>query len=74
MILPRQTPPPMPVLSPEFLAENHGTRIIIITSVITGVSFLVVFLRVYVRAVMLKTVGSDDYTVCDLLLKVLGKC
>jgi len=53
----------MPVLSRDFLAEDHGTRIIIITVVITGVSFLVVSLRVYVRAVMLKTVGSDDYTV-----------
>ena len=64
MLLPRQVPPPvMAELSPEFLAENHGPRIIIITATITGVSFLVVFLRVYVRAVMLKKVGSDDYTV-----------
>jgi hypothetical protein len=63
MLLPQQVPPPMPVLSPEFLAEDHGTRIIIVTAVITGVSFLVVFLRVYVRAVMLKTVESDDFTV-----------
>jgi hypothetical protein len=74
MLLPRQAPPPMPALSPEFLAENHGTRIIIITSVITGVSFLAVFLRVYVRAVMLKTVGSDDYTVCDHVLTAQNEC
>lgn len=53
----------MPVLSPEFLAENHGTRIITITAVMTGASGLAVFLRMYVRAVMLKKVGSDDYTV-----------
>ena len=39
-----------------------------ITAVITGVSFLVVSLRVYVRAVMLKNVGSDDYTVSKLVL------
>jgi len=68
MLLPRQARPPMPVLSRDFLAEDHGTRIIILTAVITGVSFLVVSLRVYVRAVMLKTVGSDDYTVSKLVL------
>ena len=58
----------MPVLSREFLAEDHGTRIIIITAAITGISFLVVSLRVYVRAVMLKNVGSDDYTVSKFVL------
>jgi hypothetical protein len=68
MLLPRQARPPVPVLSRDFLAEDHGTRIIILTAVITGVSFLVVFLRVYVRAVTLKTVGSDDYTVSKLVL------
>jgi hypothetical protein len=69
MLLPRQAaPPPLPMLSPEFLAEDHGTRIIIITATITGVSFLAVFLRVYVRAVMLKTVGWDDYTVSEPFL------
>jgi hypothetical protein len=75
MLLPRQPPPgPMPALSPEFLAENNGPRIIIITSTITGISFLVVFLRVYVRAVMLKTVGSDDYTVSQHLLGLKNEC
>lgn len=39
-----------------------------ITAAITGVSFLVVSLRVYVRAVMLKNVESDDYTVSKLVL------
>lgn len=56
------------MISPEFAAEDHGKRILAITGTITGVSFLVVFLRVYVRAVMLKTVGSDDYTVSEYLL------
>ncbi|PMD44631.1 hypothetical protein L207DRAFT_579565 [Hyaloscypha variabilis F] len=73
MLLPRQPPPgPMPALSPEFLAENNGPRIIIITSTITGISFLVVFLRVYVRAVMLKTVGSDDYTMIAAMVFAAG--
>jgi hypothetical protein len=58
----------MPLLSREFPAEDQGTRIIMITAVITGVSFLVVSLRVYVRAVMLKNVESDDYTVSKLVL------
>ena len=68
MLLPLQPPPLVPVFSREFLAEDHATRIIIINAVITGVSFLVVSLRVYVRAVMLKSVGSDDYTVSKLVL------
>jgi hypothetical protein len=58
----------MEVFSPEFLAEGHGTMIITVTAVITGVSFLVVILRVYVRAVMLQTIGSDDYTVGKIVL------
>lgn len=58
----------MPILTPEVAAENHGMRIIVITAVITGVSFVVVSLRVYVRVVMLKTVGSDDYAVSGLSL------
>jgi hypothetical protein len=66
MLLSRQAaPPPQPMFSPEFLAEDHGTRIIIITATITGVFFLAVFLRVYVRAVMLKTVGWDDDMVSE---------
>jgi hypothetical protein len=68
MLLRQQARPPTPMLSREFLTEDHGTRIIIIMAVITGVSFLVVSLRFYVRAVMLKTVGSDDYTVSKLVL------
>ncbi len=39
-----------------------------ITAAITGVFFLVVSLRVYVRAVMLKNVDSDDYTVSKVVL------
>ncbi len=38
-----------------------------ITAVITGISFVVVSLRVYVRVVMLKNVEGDDYTVSKLV-------
>jgi hypothetical protein len=48
---------PMPMVSLAFAAENHGARIIAITGAMTGVSFLVVFLRIYVRPVMLRTMG-----------------
>ncbi|PMD25498.1 hypothetical protein NA56DRAFT_699435 [Hyaloscypha hepaticicola] len=72
MHLPRQASPPILVLPREFPAENQGTRIIMITAAITGVSFLVVSLRVYVRAVMLKNVESDDYTMMVAMLFAAG--
>jgi hypothetical protein len=66
MLLSRQAaPPPQPMFSPEFLAVDHGTRMIIIIAKIKGVSSLVVFFGVYVKAVMLKTVGWNDYMVSE---------
>jgi len=38
---------------------------IIIKAKIKGVSSMVAFLRVYVKAVMLKTVGWNDYMVSE---------
>jgi len=72
MFLARQAPPPLPMISPEFAAEDHGKRILAITGTITGVSLAVVVLRVYVRAVMLKTLGSDDYTMMAAMLFAAG--
>jgi hypothetical protein len=65
MFLARQALPPMPMISPAYAAEDHGKRILAITGTITGVSLVVVSMRIYVRAVMLKTFGSDDYTVSE---------
>ena len=66
MLLSRQAaPPPQPLFSPEFLAVDHGTRMIIIKAKIKGVSSMVAFLRVYVKAVMVKTVGWNDYMVSE---------
>jgi hypothetical protein len=62
------------MFSPEFLAVDHGTRMIIITATIAGVSFLVVFFRVYVKAVMLKTVGWNDYMVSEPSLAEENDC
>jgi len=41
--------------------ESHGKTIISITGFFTGFAIAVVLARLYVRAVMLKTVGIDDY-------------
>ncbi|KAH8773235.1 hypothetical protein BGZ57DRAFT_983707 [Hyaloscypha finlandica] len=71
MLLSRQAaPPPQPLFSPEFLAVDHGTRMIIIKAKIKGVSSMVAFLRVYVKAVMVKTVGWNDY----MIMAAMGIC
>jgi hypothetical protein len=54
------------MISPEFAVEDYGKRILAITGTITGVSFVVVFFE-DMRAVMLKKVGSNDYTVSESL-------
>lgn len=40
---------------------NNGPVILAITGAFTGFAGVVVLLRIYVRAVMLKTVGPDDW-------------
>lgn len=61
-ILPRQGgPPQMPPMTPEFLAYNNKDPIIIIPAVFTALAFVVTMMRVYVRAVMLRVFGVDDY-------------
>ncbi len=50
---------PLPVFSDP--NSDKGGKILAITGSFTGAACLVVILRLYVRAFMLKTVGSDDY-------------
>ncbi|KAE8453535.1 hypothetical protein EG329_010396 [Mollisiaceae sp. DMI_Dod_QoI] len=41
--------------------ENNGPVILAVTGAFTGFAALVVIMRIYVRAVMLKTFGADDW-------------
>jgi hypothetical protein len=59
MYLPKQEP-----VFPDFgtgANENHGNAILAITGATTAFACTVVLARLYVRAVMLKTFGADDY-------------
>ncbi|KAK7513601.1 phosphatidylserine decarboxylase [Phyllosticta citriasiana] len=47
--------------SPEYENFSASGEILSITGAFTGVAFLIVLLRVYVRAFMLRYVGPDDY-------------
>ncbi|KAH6679760.1 hypothetical protein B0J14DRAFT_305982 [Halenospora varia] len=75
MYLARQAPPPPPDFGPNAL-ESHGKMILGITGGFTAFATLVVALRMYVRAVILKTMGPDDYvmifaTLCSVSAYVL---
>lgn len=43
--------------------ENHGSRILAVTGCFTAFALMVILARIYVRSVMLKTMGVDDYIV-----------
>lgn len=68
MYLQRDVTPPtigmdgMPHMGPVPISTaNNGPVILAVTGAFTGFAGLVVILRMYVRAVMLKTVGTDDW-------------
>ena len=42
--------------------DNHGNAILAITGATTAFACTVVLARLYVRAVMLKTFGADDWS------------
>ncbi|KAL3422024.1 integral membrane protein [Phlyctema vagabunda] len=66
MLSERQTAalgPPTPVS-----LESNGSTILAYTGFVTAVSCVVVLARLYVRAVMLKTMGTDDYIMVFALL------
>ena len=52
-------PPPMPVRSPEYLAENQASQLLAVTGPLFALSTLAVLLRFYVRIFMLKMFGWD---------------
>jgi hypothetical protein len=56
---PRQAPPLPPPPSKEYLEENLAPRMLAVDGTIFGLAILCVLLRIYVRAIVLKTVGID---------------
>lgn len=50
-----------PVTTFADINADRGPKILAIAGSFTALACLVVLMRLYVRAVMLKTIGSDDY-------------
>ncbi|KAH7398467.1 hypothetical protein BKA66DRAFT_592425 [Pyrenochaeta sp. MPI-SDFR-AT-0127] len=54
-------PPPVPLPSPEYLAENQAARLVAVEGSLYALSATAVLMRFYVRIFMLKTFGWDDW-------------
>lgn len=52
-------PPPTPVRSPEYMAENQASHLMAVEGPLFALSTAAVLLRFYVRIFMLKTFGWD---------------
>lgn len=50
-----------PSLTPEYMAYSNAQRILSITGTFFTAALIIVLLRCYVRAVMLRVFGKDDY-------------
>ncbi|KAJ4331511.1 hypothetical protein N0V87_009092 [Didymella glomerata] len=58
----RQAPGPLSPPPPtEYLNEDLAPRMLAIDGILFGLAMICVLLRVYVRAIMLKTFGVDDW-------------
>lgn len=64
----------VPAALPAVLLESRTNVVYIVSAVLTGISIIVFSLRLYTRCVLLKTAGSDDWTmlVAQFLAVVLG--
>jgi hypothetical protein len=49
-------------LNPDYIAFTNAPTLLLQAGILFGATALVVFLRCYVRAVMLKSFGKDDWT------------
>jgi hypothetical protein len=58
---PRRQKPVFPDFGPG-ANDDHGGAILAITGATTGFARIVVLDRLYVRAVILKTLGADDWS------------
>lgn len=44
-------------------SENQGTRALVVASVLLGIAIVTVLARLYVRVVVRRSVGWDDYII-----------
>lgn len=72
MIIARQSAAASPAFPP-VSNESHGSQILGIIGSFTTCAFLAVIARLYVRAVMLKTVGYDDYFMVLAMVSLSNK-
>ena len=56
------TSPSAPDGSEVFSKDSQSGTVIIVSGVLTGLSTIVVLLRLYTRQFILKTAGADDWT------------
>jgi hypothetical protein len=52
-------------------SENHGQQILEVAGCFTAAASIVVFARLYVRSVMKKTMGSDDWIISISLVSLV---
>lgn len=57
----RQAPGKAPYVSPYDHTENNAPSLRVTTSILFGLALFFVIVRSYVRIVMTKTIGSDDW-------------
>ncbi|KAF2228225.1 hypothetical protein BDZ85DRAFT_187943 [Elsinoe ampelina] len=70
----RQGPPPTPgpPRSAEYLAESHASNILGLIGFFTVAIIITMILRLYVRKVLLKSVGSDDIVMAVATVCAVG--
>lgn len=68
--LKRQTAIGPPILTPEQIAYNNAPEILAITGTFFTAAMIVVLLRFYVRLVMLKLFGIDDYVMVFAMVRL----
>ena len=66
--MPPPGPPPTPP-SPELIAYSNARHLVTETSILCGFAALAVLVRCYVRVVMLKAFGHDDWTMVLALVR-----
>lgn len=58
-----------PTLTPEEMAYTNAPEILAITSTFFAAALLIVLLRCYVRIIMLKVFGIDDYVMVFAMVR-----
>lgn len=66
-LFPRQLPVPPPPTA-EDIAFDNAPRILAITGTFFTAALIVVMLRIYVRTVLLRVIGIDDYVMLGAMV------